>query len=236
MQSVRAHFHDAGVFAFETRNPLWRTPKTRADREAILEHARRMIAATIAKDHRAVRWPESCKAGGHAPTGFWPIRTGRGIRGSILGCCGLIVCSCPGRCHFCGAAAAGLDDPAWPAAVHPALLHDPAAPAHIDADPGRANTGSEPEPGGDTSRTGDPDACACEADGPDVASVAGDTPRRWLPNRGCPHGVRRQCFRTWGRPVPFRSLAQALARPLVLTHDSGDHLHSWHACSTCSIR
>ena len=41
LQSVRAHLHDAGVFAFETRNPLWATPQTRADREAILERARR---------------------------------------------------------------------------------------------------------------------------------------------------------------------------------------------------
>ncbi len=36
---VRAHLHDKGLFAFETRNPLWASPSTRADREAALECA-----------------------------------------------------------------------------------------------------------------------------------------------------------------------------------------------------
>jgi SAM-dependent methyltransferase len=38
---VRAHLDDEGLFAFETRNPLWASPPTRADREAALERARR---------------------------------------------------------------------------------------------------------------------------------------------------------------------------------------------------
>lgn len=38
---VRAHLHDEGLFAFETRNPLWASPSTRADREAALERAHR---------------------------------------------------------------------------------------------------------------------------------------------------------------------------------------------------
>jgi SAM-dependent methyltransferase len=41
LERVRAHLHDAGVFAFETRNPLWGTPRTRADLEAVLKGARR---------------------------------------------------------------------------------------------------------------------------------------------------------------------------------------------------
>jgi SAM-dependent methyltransferase len=40
LECVRAHLHDEGLFAFETRNPLWRTPRTRADQEAVLERAR----------------------------------------------------------------------------------------------------------------------------------------------------------------------------------------------------
>jgi SAM-dependent methyltransferase len=38
---VRAHLHDEGLFAFETRNPLWPSLLTRADQEAPLERARR---------------------------------------------------------------------------------------------------------------------------------------------------------------------------------------------------
>lgn len=38
---VRAHLADDGLFAFETRNPLWRTPLTGADQEATVERARR---------------------------------------------------------------------------------------------------------------------------------------------------------------------------------------------------
>jgi SAM-dependent methyltransferase len=37
---VRTHLDDEGLFAFETRNPLWGTPRTRADQEATLERAR----------------------------------------------------------------------------------------------------------------------------------------------------------------------------------------------------
>lgn len=37
---VRAHVHDKGVFAFETRNPLWASPLTLAEQEAVLERAR----------------------------------------------------------------------------------------------------------------------------------------------------------------------------------------------------
>ncbi len=40
LERVRAHLHDEGLFAFETRNPLWGTPRTRADQEALLERAR----------------------------------------------------------------------------------------------------------------------------------------------------------------------------------------------------
>ena len=40
LERVRAHLHDEGLFAFETRNPLWGTPRTRADLEAIIERAR----------------------------------------------------------------------------------------------------------------------------------------------------------------------------------------------------
>jgi ubiquinone/menaquinone biosynthesis C-methylase UbiE len=41
LERVRAHLDDAGLFAFETRNPLWGTPRTRAGLEATLEQARR---------------------------------------------------------------------------------------------------------------------------------------------------------------------------------------------------
>jgi SAM-dependent methyltransferase len=41
LTAVRAHLHDAGLFAFETRNPLWGDPRTRAAQEAALERARR---------------------------------------------------------------------------------------------------------------------------------------------------------------------------------------------------
>jgi SAM-dependent methyltransferase len=41
LAGVRAHLADDGLFAFETRNPLWRTPLTGADQEATVEHARR---------------------------------------------------------------------------------------------------------------------------------------------------------------------------------------------------
>ena len=37
---VRAHLDDAGLFAFETRNPLWASPAMRAALEAALERAR----------------------------------------------------------------------------------------------------------------------------------------------------------------------------------------------------
>jgi SAM-dependent methyltransferase len=40
LERVRAHLDDEGLFAFETRNPLWASPLTRADREATLERAR----------------------------------------------------------------------------------------------------------------------------------------------------------------------------------------------------
>ncbi|MGE0543378.1 MAG: class I SAM-dependent methyltransferase [Dehalococcoidia bacterium] len=41
LERVRAHLHDEGLFAFETRNPLWAGLLTRAGQETILEHARR---------------------------------------------------------------------------------------------------------------------------------------------------------------------------------------------------
>jgi SAM-dependent methyltransferase len=41
LERVRSHLHDEGLFAFETRNPLWGTPRTRAEQEAILARARR---------------------------------------------------------------------------------------------------------------------------------------------------------------------------------------------------
>ncbi|MPZ50392.1 MAG: methyltransferase domain-containing protein [Dehalococcoidia bacterium] len=37
---VHAHLDEDGLFAFETRNPLWGTPLDRADLEAVLERAR----------------------------------------------------------------------------------------------------------------------------------------------------------------------------------------------------
>jgi hypothetical protein len=40
LDRVRAHLHDEGSFAFETRNPLWSTPLTRADLQAVVERAR----------------------------------------------------------------------------------------------------------------------------------------------------------------------------------------------------
>jgi SAM-dependent methyltransferase len=40
LERARAHLHDEGFFAFETRNPLWGTSQTRADQEALLERAR----------------------------------------------------------------------------------------------------------------------------------------------------------------------------------------------------
>jgi SAM-dependent methyltransferase len=40
LDRVRAHIHDEGLFAFETRNPLWSTPFTRAELLAVLESAR----------------------------------------------------------------------------------------------------------------------------------------------------------------------------------------------------
>jgi SAM-dependent methyltransferase len=41
LERVRAHLHDEGLFAFETRNPLWASLLTRADLDALLERARR---------------------------------------------------------------------------------------------------------------------------------------------------------------------------------------------------
>lgn len=41
LERVRAHLHDEGLLAFETRNPLWATPRTRVDLEAVLKDARR---------------------------------------------------------------------------------------------------------------------------------------------------------------------------------------------------
>ncbi len=40
LERVRAHLHDEGVLAFETRNPLWAAPPTRAEQEAVVERAR----------------------------------------------------------------------------------------------------------------------------------------------------------------------------------------------------
>jgi SAM-dependent methyltransferase len=40
LERVRAHLDEEGLFAFETRNPLWATPQTRAEQEAVLERAR----------------------------------------------------------------------------------------------------------------------------------------------------------------------------------------------------
>ncbi len=40
LDRARAHLDDGGLFAFETRNPLWATPSTRADLEATIEKAR----------------------------------------------------------------------------------------------------------------------------------------------------------------------------------------------------
>jgi SAM-dependent methyltransferase len=40
LQCVQAHLDEEGWFAFETRNPLWAGPATRAAHEAVLEEAR----------------------------------------------------------------------------------------------------------------------------------------------------------------------------------------------------
>jgi SAM-dependent methyltransferase len=40
LERVRAHLADEGLFAFETRNPLWRTPLQAAEIEAVFEQAR----------------------------------------------------------------------------------------------------------------------------------------------------------------------------------------------------
>jgi SAM-dependent methyltransferase len=40
LERVRSHLDHGGLFAFETRNPLWSTPLTRAEQEAMLERAR----------------------------------------------------------------------------------------------------------------------------------------------------------------------------------------------------
>jgi SAM-dependent methyltransferase len=40
LERARAHLDDEGLFAFETRNPLWASPLTRAEQEAALERAR----------------------------------------------------------------------------------------------------------------------------------------------------------------------------------------------------
>jgi SAM-dependent methyltransferase len=40
LRCAHAHLHDEGFFAFETRNPIWSTPATRADLEARIEQSR----------------------------------------------------------------------------------------------------------------------------------------------------------------------------------------------------
>lgn len=40
LDRVHAHLEDEGLFAFETRNPLWASAQTRPDLEALLEQAR----------------------------------------------------------------------------------------------------------------------------------------------------------------------------------------------------
>jgi len=40
LRCAHAHLHDEGFFAFETRNPVWSTPATRADFEARIEQSR----------------------------------------------------------------------------------------------------------------------------------------------------------------------------------------------------
>jgi SAM-dependent methyltransferase len=40
LERVRAHLHDHGLLAFETRNPIWGTPRTHVAMEAVLQDAR----------------------------------------------------------------------------------------------------------------------------------------------------------------------------------------------------
>ncbi len=40
LRCTHAHLHDDGLFAFETRNPVWSTPTTRAHVDAVIEQSR----------------------------------------------------------------------------------------------------------------------------------------------------------------------------------------------------
>jgi SAM-dependent methyltransferase len=66
LERVRAHLHDEGLFAFETRNPLWASPLTRADHEATLERARRrgdFFALLETRDEEQVGQPATDLSG-----------------------------------------------------------------------------------------------------------------------------------------------------------------------------
>jgi SAM-dependent methyltransferase len=58
LERVRAHLDGEGLFAFETRNPLWASPQTRAAQEAMLERARLRgdFFALLETDHQEQFW------------------------------------------------------------------------------------------------------------------------------------------------------------------------------------